>query len=386
MPPPPEGANHPPTGGARNGPADAVTPPRKTRASRRWPKVGTLALQIIAAPQKTIAIPSMRVRCTRSARTPNGTLASAAISDVTVTSSPTSVLLMSRSARSCVAAAPTVAASALLSPRTAARMRITRVRSAPPSACVIRRPPALPSRAAAAAAADATTRMVDRSVTPRPFSRPRAAGPGPSWCQAWSQAPKRQISAVSWCQVRARGALPRCEARHRRRSYAREMATMADLRQLALAMPQASEDVSEDGRPTYSVHGKLFCCHRGRRRDPIDPETGERLEDVLMFRVADLGVKELLLADERSVYFTTPHFDGYPAVLMRIPDLARIDRDELEEMVVEAWLTPAQKRVAKAWLPELGVESPTGQGGRAGDRGSDEERALRDPRGGRGDA
>jgi hypothetical protein len=63
-------------------------------------------------------------------------------------------------------------------------------------------------------------------------------------------------------------------------------------------------------------------------------------------------VKELLLADERGVYFTTPHFDGYPAVLMRIPDLARIDRDELEEMVVEAWLTRAQKRVAKAWLAE----------------------------------
>ena len=63
-------------------------------------------------------------------------------------------------------------------------------------------------------------------------------------------------------------------------------------------------------------------------------------------------MKELLLADERGVYFTTPHFDGYPAVLMRIPDLARIDRDELEEMVVEAWLTRAQKRVAKAWLAE----------------------------------
>jgi hypothetical protein len=44
------------------------------------------------------------------------------------------------------------------------------------------------------------------------------------------------------------------------------------------------------------VHGKLFCCHRSRRRDAIDPTTGERLNDVLMFRVADLGVKELMLA------------------------------------------------------------------------------------------
>ena len=160
---------------------------------------------------------------------------------------------------------------------------------------------------------------------------------------------------------------------------------MVDLDELALALPQTTKQVSDDGRPEYLVHGKTFCFHRERRRDAVD-ETGERLDDVLMFRVADLGVKELLLADERGVYFTTPHFDGYPAVLMRIPDLARIDRDELEEMVVEAWLTRAQKRVAKAWLAEKGVEFEPGQGGRAGDRGSDEERALRDPRGGRGDA
>ena len=131
---------------------------------------------------------------------------------------------------------------------------------------------------------------------------------------------------------------------------------MADLRQLALAMPQATEDVSEDGRPTYSVHGKLFCCHRSRRRDAIDPETGERLDDVLMFRVADEGVKELLLADDRDVFFTTPHFDGYPAVLIRIPDLGRIDREELADLVAEAWLTKAQKRVARAWLAENTVE------------------------------
>jgi hypothetical protein len=66
-------------------------------------------------------------------------------------------------------------------------------------------------------------------------------------------------------------------------------------------------------------------------------------------------VKELLLSDSRGVYFTTPHFDGYPAVLVRIPDLARLDRDELADLVAEAWLTRAQKRVAKAWLAEQGV-------------------------------
>ena len=127
---------------------------------------------------------------------------------------------------------------------------------------------------------------------------------------------------------------------------------MADLDELALEMPLATKEVSGDGRPAYFVHGKLFCFHRSRRRDAIDPQTGERLDDVLMFRVADLGVKELLLSDDRGVFFTTPHFDGYPAVLMRIPDLARVDREELQDLVVEAWLTKAQKRVAKAWLQE----------------------------------
>jgi hypothetical protein len=127
---------------------------------------------------------------------------------------------------------------------------------------------------------------------------------------------------------------------------------MADLDELALALPQATKEVSDDGRPAYRVHGKLYCCQRGRRPDALDPDTGARLDDVLMFRVADQDVKELLLADDRGVFFTTPHFDGYPAVLVRIPQLERLDRDELGDLVAEAWLTRAQKRVAKAWLEE----------------------------------
>jgi hypothetical protein len=130
------------------------------------------------------------------------------------------------------------------------------------------------------------------------------------------------------------------------------MATMADLDELALSLPQVTKSVSDDGRPSYIVHGKMFCFHRSRRPDAVDPQTGERLDDVLMFRVADLDVKELMLADDRGVFFTTPHFNGYPAVLMRIPDLARLETDELFDLVVEAWLTRAQKRVAKAWLAE----------------------------------
>ena len=123
------------------------------------------------------------------------------------------------------------------------------------------------------------------------------------------------------------------------------MTSMSDLDALALAMPETTKEAS-DGRPAYLVRGNLFCCHRSRRRDAVDPDTGERLDDVLMFRVADL------LADDRGVFFTTPHFDGYPAVLVRIPDLSRLDRDELRDTVVEAWCSRAPKRVAKAWLDQ----------------------------------
>ena len=129
------------------------------------------------------------------------------------------------------------------------------------------------------------------------------------------------------------------------------MATIADLDEIAMGLPQVTKEVTDDGRPSYSVHGKMFCFHRGRRPDAVDPETGERLSDVLMFRVGDLEEKELLI-NSGSVYFTTPHFNGYPAVLVRIPDLEQLSRDELRDLVVDAWLTRAQKRVAKAWLAE----------------------------------
>ena len=134
------------------------------------------------------------------------------------------------------------------------------------------------------------------------------------------------------------------------------MVTMADLDELAMAMPETTRELTDDGRPSYLVHGKMFCFHRSRRPDAVDPETGERLSDVVMFRVPGLEEKELLLSDDRGIYFTTPHFRGYPAVLVRIPALERLDRQELRDVVVDAWLTRAQKRLAKSWLAEHAEE------------------------------
>ena len=127
---------------------------------------------------------------------------------------------------------------------------------------------------------------------------------------------------------------------------------MADLDELALAMPDAEKTVSPDGRPCYAVRGKKFCLHRSARPDARDPATGERLEDVVVLWVDSLDEKDLLVADERGLFFTTPHWNGYKAVLTRIPLLAELDREELRGLVEDAWLSRAPVRAAKAWLAE----------------------------------
>jgi hypothetical protein len=124
---------------------------------------------------------------------------------------------------------------------------------------------------------------------------------------------------------------------------------MRDLDELALAMPDATRQLSDEGRPSYLVNGKVFCFHRGPRPDAVD-ETGKRLEDVLMFRVDGAEEKELVLADPRGIFFTTPHWNGHPAVLVRISSLKQLKKRELRDLVIDAWLTRAPKRVAKEWL------------------------------------
>lgn len=123
------------------------------------------------------------------------------------------------------------------------------------------------------------------------------------------------------------------------------MATLKDVEEVALSLPEATMEVDEDGRPTYSVGGKKFCFHRRPRKDaPFD--------DVFVFRTDGLDSKELLLADPRGVFFTTPHWHGYPAVLIHIPDLRKLKKAEVRDAVIEAWLTRAPPKLAKAWLAE----------------------------------
>ncbi|HEY2354069.1 MAG TPA: MmcQ/YjbR family DNA-binding protein [Gaiellaceae bacterium] len=123
---------------------------------------------------------------------------------------------------------------------------------------------------------------------------------------------------------------------------------MKDLDALALALPEVTRE-EEEGRPSYSVAGKVFCWHRRPRPDAVDGETGERLEDVLVFWVEDLEVKGMLVESD-SPYFTTPHWNGYSAVLLRKCDLKAIRKAELRDRVEEAWLKRAPKKLAKEWL------------------------------------
>ena len=125
------------------------------------------------------------------------------------------------------------------------------------------------------------------------------------------------------------------------------MATWDDVRRIALTLPETSERLSRD-RPQWRVKDKLFVWERPLRRSDLDA-LGDQAPSgpILGARVEHLGAKEALLANDEGVFFTTPHFDGYPAILVR---LERIDVEGLDEVIVEAWLARAPKRLAKSYL------------------------------------
>jgi hypothetical protein len=127
------------------------------------------------------------------------------------------------------------------------------------------------------------------------------------------------------------------------------MATWDDVRQIAQTLPETSERVSRD-LCQWRVKDKLFVWERPLRRKEIEA-LGEDAPDgpILGARVEHLGAKEALLADDPRIFFTTPHFDGYPAILVR---LDRIAVAELHEVVVEAWLARAPKQLAQTYVEE----------------------------------
>jgi hypothetical protein len=127
------------------------------------------------------------------------------------------------------------------------------------------------------------------------------------------------------------------------------MASWDDVRRIALALPESGERISRELRQ-WRVKDKLFVWERPLRQKEIEARAGPPPDGpILGARVEHLGAKEALLADDPRVFFTTPHFDGYPAILVR---LDRIALSELEEVVIEAWLARAPKPLARAYLDE----------------------------------
>lgn len=128
------------------------------------------------------------------------------------------------------------------------------------------------------------------------------------------------------------------------------MATWDDVRRIALALPEVTEHEGLEWR----MRGKTMLWERPLRRRDLD-ELGDAAPQgpILGARVPDEGAKRALVADDPEIYFTTSHFDGFPAVLVQ---LDHIDVDALEELSVEAWLVRAPKRLAKQYLADHGPQ------------------------------
>ena len=136
----------------------------------------------------------------------------------------------------------------------------------------------------------------------------------------------------------------------------RRRARVEDVHELALAMPHVTVVEGTGDNPIYQVGGKSFVFFRNPRPDAVDPETGERYQDVIVFWVASEADKQALIQDEATPFFTTAHFDGHPSVLLRASRIGELTRKELAELIQDAWLSRASARRAATWL---NAHSPT---------------------------
>jgi hypothetical protein len=128
-------------------------------------------------------------------------------------------------------------------------------------------------------------------------------------------------------------------------------ARVQDVHDIALGMPYVEiADGTTAERPVYQVGRRSFVFFRTPRPDAVDPETGERYDDVIVLWVADEADKQAMVLDESTPYFTTPHFDGHPSVLLRASRIGELGRDELAEVIQDAWLSRASRRRAADWL------------------------------------
>jgi hypothetical protein len=127
-------------------------------------------------------------------------------------------------------------------------------------------------------------------------------------------------------------------------------ARVQDVHQIAAGMPHVKIYDETSDNPVYQVGGKSFVFFRNPRPDAVDPDTGDRYDDVIVFWVESDADKQALIQDASNPFFTTAHFDGHLSVLVRASRLAEITRAELAEVIQDAWLSRASQRRRTDWL------------------------------------
>jgi hypothetical protein len=127
-------------------------------------------------------------------------------------------------------------------------------------------------------------------------------------------------------------------------------ASVADVHEIAAGLPGATVFRGSSENPIYQVGRRSFVFFRNPRPDAVDPDTGERYDDVIVVWVESEAEKQFLLQDPALPYFTTPHFDGHPSVLVQASRLGEISRGGLAELIEGAWLSRASPARARAWL------------------------------------
>jgi hypothetical protein len=132
-------------------------------------------------------------------------------------------------------------------------------------------------------------------------------------------------------------------------------ATVQDIHEIARSLPGVT--TAEGGVTVYQVGRRSFLFFRNPRPDAVDPDTGERYTDVIVFWVDSEMEKEAILADDSLPFFTTPHFRGHPSVLLRGSRVGELSRDELAGFVEGAWLSRAGPRLIARWRKEREAEA-----------------------------
>jgi hypothetical protein len=127
-------------------------------------------------------------------------------------------------------------------------------------------------------------------------------------------------------------------------------ARVEDVHEAALNMPDVTVEYGTGDNPIYQVGRKSFIFFRNPRPDAVDPDTGERYADVIVFWVESGAEKQTLVRDARSPFFPTAHFAGHPPVLLRASRIGELTGKELAELIQDAWLSRASARRAAGWL------------------------------------